>query len=120
VGRAMTENDVQVDRLRLPLLWCGSGVLVFAVIGLASLSMHFYHEYGKATQAVIIAYASGATGPSPEPFFQRAQYAVDALGLVCIIGLIFALMARHPIPFGALIVCIAILFYTMGQVGARY
>ena len=116
----MRDDDVQIDRPRLRLLWCGSGVLIVAAIGLAALSMHFHHEYGKATQAVIIANASGAVGPSPEPFFQRAQYAFDAVGLVCLIALICTLKARHPIPLGAFVVCIAILFYTIGQVGVRY
>lgn len=116
----MQDDDVRIDRLRLPLLWCGSSVLIFAAIGLVVLSMHFHNEYGTATQAVIIANASGAVGPSPEPFFKRAQYAFDGIGLVCLIALIFTLKARHPIPLGALVVCIAILFYTMGQIGVRY
>ena len=105
---------------RLPLLWLGTAVLILVAIGLAALSIDFHQEYGKATQAVIIAHRSGAVGPSPEPLFQRAQYAFDGVGLVCLIALIFALKARHPIPLVAFVVCIAILFYTMGQIGIRY
>ena len=116
----MLDDDVHIDRLWLPLLWCGSTVLLLAAIGLAALSMHFHHEYGNATQAVIIANRSGASGPSPEPFLKRAEYASDGIALVCIIALIFTLKTRHPIALGTLVVCIAVFFYTMGQVGFRY
>ena len=95
-------------------------MLILAAVGLAALSMHFHQEYGRAHQAVIIANMSGMRGPSPEPFFQRAEYAFDGIGLVCLIALLFTLKARHPIPLGALVVCIAILVYTMGQIGFRY
>ncbi len=116
----MLDDDVQIDRLRLPLLWCSSCVLVLAALCLAALSMHFHREYGKAHQAAHIAQMSGTIGPSPEPFYQRAEYAFDGIGLVCLVALILTLKARHPIPLGALVVCIAILFCTMGQIGGRY
>ena len=39
---------------------------------------------------------------------------------IIMIALIFTLKARHPIPLGTLVVCIAVLFYAMEQVGMRY
>jgi TRAP-type uncharacterized transport system fused permease subunit len=99
---------------RLPLLWCGSCGLILAAVLLAAQSMHFHEEYGQA-----IARKSGAIGPSPEPFFQRAEYTSNGIVLVCIIALILTLMARHAIPLWALIICIAILVYTKGQVDIR-
>jgi 1,4-dihydroxy-2-naphthoate octaprenyltransferase len=120
IVQAGSTPDSPQFRWQLPLLWFGSCVLILAAVVLAALSMHFHQEYGKATQAVLIANKSGAIGPSPEPFLRRAESAFFGIGLVCLIALILTLTERHPIALGALVVCIAILLYTMGQICMRY
>ena len=105
---------------RLPLLWLSSTVLISAAVLLAALAMHFHQEYGRAHEAARLSHMSGVIGPSPEPFFQRAGYAVNGIVLVCIVALIATLKTRHPISLAAFVVCIATLVYAMGQVGVRY
>ena len=118
--RPHNRNDVSPEVSCFPgwlfRLWLGGALLVLAAISLFGIATHYYGQYARAEAA---AFAAQARTPSPEPFYQRAQYAADSIILVCIVAVIVTLNSRHPISLAALIVCIAILVYALTQVGTR-